>query len=159
MSGGIAIFELITNFITLVFIDMAVIYDIKTYRIPNKLNLVGCIFGLILGIIAYGFKGLLYSLTGILIPIVLLFVFYWFGVIGAGDIKLLAMIGSFLFKDILYVIVTTFILVSLFGICVAIKNIFLIVAKKKKVSDVSFRKIHLSLPIALGTMMFMFISA
>jgi len=76
MSGGRVIFELFSNFIILVFVDMAVIYDIKTYRIPNNLNLVGSICGLVLSVVAYGVKGLLYSFTGILIPIVLLFIFF-----------------------------------------------------------------------------------
>lgn len=141
----------------LVFVDMAVIYDIKTYRIPNRLNLIGCVTGLVLSIIAYGIKGLLYCFIGMLIPVVLLFVFFCFGVIGAGDIKLLAMIGSFLFKDILYVIPLALILTSIFGVFVAVKNIFYIATKRKKVSELNFKKIHLSIPIALGTMLFMVI--
>ena len=159
MSGGRVIFEFFSNFITLVFIDMAVIYDIKTYRIPNNLNLVGSICGLVLSVAAYGVKGLLYSFTGILIPIVLLFVFYCFGIIGAGDIKLLAMIGSFMFQDILYVIMLALILTSIFGVFVSMKNIFCIATKKKKVFELSFKKIHLSIPIALGAMLFMIFSA
>ena len=159
MSGGITIFDLISNFIMLVFVDMAVIYDMKTYRIPNKLNLIGGVFGLTLSLPAYGLKGLLYSFTGMLLPLALLFVFYCFGVIGAGDIKLLAMIGSFLFKDILYVIALSFVFTSMFVLFIAIKNIFCIVTKRKKASQLSFRKIHLSIPIALGAMLFMVISA
>ncbi len=137
---------------------MAVIYDIKTYRIPNKLNLVGGLMGLVLGLIAYGFKGFFNSLAGIFVPVVLLFIFYCFGAVGAGDIKLLAMIGSFLSTDILYVMIFAFIFTSIFGVCVVVKNVLNIVTKKKKASDVSFRKIHLSIPIALGTMLYMIIS-
>lgn len=95
----------------------AVIYDQRERRIPNVLILVGLILGLSLNIIADGFAGVTSSLTGLLAGIALLIIPFAFKGMGAGDVKLLGMVGAF--KGALFVF-HTFIGMALCGGLIAV---------------------------------------
>lgn len=73
----------------------AVIFDLDSGKIPNRLSAAGCLTGVGLNILANGLKGVLTGTAGILIPVVLLFPLFLFRMLGAGDIKLFAAAGSF----------------------------------------------------------------
>jgi len=73
---------------------IAFITDIRHCRIPNWLTFSGVLGGLIYHGIMEGMKGLLFSLYGLLFGLVLLFILYLFGAIGAGDVKLFAAYGA-----------------------------------------------------------------
>lgn len=84
----------------------AVATDVRSRRIPNKLVLLGLLSGLALqatvtpgaGLFSepFGALGLLQGGAGMLAGLVLLLPMYALGAMGAGDVKLMAVIGTFL---------------------------------------------------------------
>jgi len=80
----------------LVILTIAAIFDLSYRRIPNILTLSTIVGGLIFQTYFNGLEGFFYSVFGLLLGIILLFFFYLFGVMGAGDVKLLGAVGSIL---------------------------------------------------------------
>lgn len=84
----------------------AVWHDLRARRIPNGLVLPGALAGLALQSLLppggglygtpFGALGLLSGLAGMAVGLLLLLPMYALGTLGAGDVKLLGMIGSFL---------------------------------------------------------------
>lgn len=76
----------------------AAVIDARTYRIPNWLTLSGTVFGLLYSAFVpfYTQHGFLWSLGGCALGFGVLFPFYATKVMGAGDVKLMAMTGSLL---------------------------------------------------------------
>ena len=74
----------------------AVIVDLRQRRIPNSLCAVAIITGLILQFVAAGADGLVAGIGGLLTGFVLLLPFYCAGGMGAGDVKLMASVGTYL---------------------------------------------------------------
>lgn len=72
----------------------ALISDIKSRKIKNKITLTFITVGLLTNSIIFGFKGLRNSLLGIFIPVILLMALYALRMLGAGDIKLLSALGA-----------------------------------------------------------------
>lgn len=70
--------------------------DVGSYRIPNRLILIGIAAGLILRLTAHGWDGLLAALLGMCVGVVVLLPMYWLRAMGAGDVKLMGMTGVFL---------------------------------------------------------------
>ena len=84
----------------------AVACDVRSRRIPNRLVLAGMLAGLALqatvtpgaGLFSepFGALGILKAGAGMLLGLVLLLPMYALGAMGAGDVKLMAMLGAFL---------------------------------------------------------------
>lgn len=74
----------------------AVLADLRSGRIPNGLILTGILFGAAYQIFANGAMGMVLFMGGCLLPVILFSWVYYFRMIGAGDIKLLCMVGSFI---------------------------------------------------------------
>ncbi|HMU64084.1 MAG TPA: prepilin peptidase [Nitrosomonas sp.] len=76
---------------------IAVYYDIRTYRIPNKLILIGIAIGSFCAFLPYevGGIGITNSLLGFAVGLIILLPLYLSRAMGAGDIKLMGMIGIF----------------------------------------------------------------
>lgn len=75
----------------------ASVIDIKTYRIPNWLTLSGIVFALAYSaILATPGRGILWAAQGMVIGFLMTVPFYVLRVMGAGDVKLMAMIGAFI---------------------------------------------------------------
>ncbi len=84
----------------------AVASDVRSRRIPNQLVLLGALAGLALqatmtpgaGLFnePFGAVGLLKAGAGMVLGLLLLLPMYALGALGAGDVKLMAMIGTFL---------------------------------------------------------------
>lgn len=70
--------------------------DYKTGKIKNKLLLPAIIAALLVNFSSQGVTGLIFSLKGIVVPFLLLFILFALGGLGAGDIKLLCCIGAFM---------------------------------------------------------------
>ena len=86
----------------------AAVLDFYRGKIPNILILTGCCYGII-RLIYY--QNILLHILGIIFPLIVLFPLYKIGVIGAGDIKLLSLLGFyFTFMETLFCIFTTFVL-------------------------------------------------
>jgi prepilin peptidase CpaA len=85
--------DLVLDLTLLAIIVVAAFFDIKERRIPNWIILFGLIAGLGLG----GFQGstqLLFSLIGFLVGLLFLMIPFAFGWMGAGDVKLFAVVGA-----------------------------------------------------------------
>lgn len=93
----------------------AVILDLKTGRIPNCYNGIWFIYGVVLSVISGGLKGLVVGAAGGLIPVIGLMVLFAFRVLGAGDIKLFAVVGTFVGLDVIWIVIYSFLLCGLYG--------------------------------------------
>lgn len=96
--------------------------DIKENKIKNKYLLVALILGLVISLLTSGIAGIKDSILGIIVPFILLFLFFAMRMFGAGDIKLFCTIGAimglnFALNNIIY----SFFLA---GILVILKIIF-----------------------------------
>ena len=83
--------------IAILFIPLAIaiIYmDIRYRRIPNKLVFATLMSGISLNFVFRGWHGLAASLEGMLLAFVVMFMLHLVGTMGAGDVKLVAAVGS-----------------------------------------------------------------
>lgn len=86
--------------------------DIKERRIYNKVILPAVIAGLLLSFLADGTSGLVSAGTGFLLGAALLYLPFAAGGMGAGDLKLLAVIGLFKGAEFVFAV---FLLAALLG--------------------------------------------
>lgn len=79
----------------------AAVTDVRSRRIPNKLTLTGLVLGLLYSAFVPFWRdhGLLWALGGAVVALVLLFPLWMLRVLGAGDVKLMAMVGSLVGLD------------------------------------------------------------
>lgn len=102
---------------------IAVLDDIKSWKISNHLILIGILAGIIYDIYEYGWTGISIWLPGVILPIILLFPLFLIKVLGAGDIKLFSVIGSFYGASyVLQSIAAAFILGAVMSLIYLIKN-------------------------------------
>ena len=73
----------------------AVLSDLGSERIPNGIIAAGLACGILYQIFTNGITGIVLYLGGVVLPILIFGAFYYFRMIGAGDIKLLCMAGGF----------------------------------------------------------------
>lgn len=71
-------------------------FDIKESRIPNSFILIGLITGILYRLIVLNEKDYLLLILGIVLPIVIFSPLFLIRAMGAGDIKLMAVTGTFL---------------------------------------------------------------
>jgi prepilin peptidase CpaA len=78
---------------------IAAVIDVRTSRIPNWLVLGGALYGLVYNAVSPMYArdiGVLFALGGMAVGLAALLPAYVFRVMGAGDVKLMAMVGAFL---------------------------------------------------------------
>ncbi len=82
----------------LVLLLMAAVSDWRFYRIPNWLTFGGMVFALVYGTFAARTPaaGATHALGGLATGFAIMLPFYVLGIMGAGDVKLMAMVGAFL---------------------------------------------------------------
>jgi prepilin peptidase CpaA len=85
-----------TTGMLVVFVAAVAVVDLLTRRIPNALNLVGAALGIGMHVWSAGAPGLLQSGAGLLTGLLAFLPFYAAGGFGAGDVKAMAAIGTFL---------------------------------------------------------------
>jgi prepilin peptidase CpaA len=92
--------------------------DLRSMRIPNWLTMTGAALGLVLAAAVpwqllgavWAVDGVLWSLGGLGVALLVLLPFYACGLMGAGDVKLMAMVGAFLgFPQVLGAVLAAFI--------------------------------------------------
>ena len=89
----------------------AAYWDLRTYKVPNQIIIVGLGTSLILQVLAIGIHGIYWWGKCLMTPFVLLFLLYLFHVIGAGDIKLFSVVGGFLGSSkVIHIIILAFII-------------------------------------------------
>ncbi len=100
-----ALLELLTMMATdlrtvvlFVLLVIAAVIDFRTYRIPNWLTVGGTLFALIYATLnsVSAMSGLLVALGGMAIGFLVMLPTYLLRLMGAGDVKLMAMVGAFL---------------------------------------------------------------
>lgn len=107
--------------------------DCKTFRIPNRLVAFGIAAGLLVNMVSPAVEGLsgsapnvfgLWSaLQGMCVGFAILLPFYFMRALGAGDVKLMAMIGAFLGPAALVCIIfTTFLCGGTLSLGLALKR-------------------------------------
>jgi prepilin peptidase CpaA len=81
-----------------VLLVMAAVSDVRFYRIPNWLTFGGMVFALIYGTFAARtpMAGAMNALGGLGTGFAIMLPFYVLRIMGAGDVKLMAMVGAFL---------------------------------------------------------------
>lgn len=105
--------------------------DIRGYRIPNRLVFAGIVLGLGLNALlpgGFGFNsvipggiGWLAALQGWALGMAVLLPLYWLRAMGAGDVKLMGMVGAFLGPgDVLIVVLATFVVGGVMALVVAL---------------------------------------
>lgn len=119
------------DYILLVIILLALLFDLRERRIPNLL----IVLGLISAAAYHGYTaqtaGLIYCGQGLVTGILLLLIPFLMGGMGAGDVKLLGVIGAI--KGYLFAI-STFLWMALWGGIIAI---LLLVCQRKLVPTLS----------------------
>jgi prepilin peptidase CpaA len=85
-----------TFWLLLPFLAIALLTDIRRREIPNVLIIYMFGFGVLVQGVLVGPAGLLAALGGLVVGLILLLPFYALGGMGAGDVKLLAAVGTFL---------------------------------------------------------------
>jgi len=86
----------LSTMLLLLLLGVAMWSDVRTHRIPNKLNLLILTLGLSLQIWFLGLDGLVSGLLGLGVGFAVFIPFYLLKGFGAGDVKLMAVIGTFL---------------------------------------------------------------
>jgi len=82
--------------LTTAIVIFAAVIDYRRFRVPNLLTFPMCASGLVFHSVWGGFPGLQFSAQGLALGGLLLVAFYVLGVMGAGDVKLLAGVGAWL---------------------------------------------------------------
>ena len=95
--------------------------DLRTRRIPNVLTGSSLVFGLVLHGLLGGPRGLAMAALAGLTAGILLLVMYLAGGMGAGDVKLMAAVGSLAgFSSLRLILTGTFLSGAVFGIALAL---------------------------------------
>ncbi|MTI47484.1 signal peptidase I [Sporosalibacterium faouarense] len=119
-------------FEVIVLLTLALLSDICTYKISNKIVYPFICIGIITNTLFNGIEGFKESLIGVIVPLVLLLILFAFRMLGAGDIKLFSAIGSIMGGNfILFAIAYSFI----FG---GIISFLLIILRKNGVSRIKY---------------------
>jgi prepilin peptidase CpaA len=82
--------------ILLTVLAAAAVTDLKSFKIPNWLTMSAMMAGVFGHAFLDGFVGVLFSLKGLGLGLALFLFLYVMGGMGAGDVKLLAAVGSFI---------------------------------------------------------------
>nr|WP_279220748.1 A24 family peptidase [Coprococcus sp. OM04-5BH] len=121
----------------------AVVCDLKWWRIPNRLIVVGLICGVLCNITEFGILGGIKQFAlGAVTPIAWLVILFLIRGMGAGDIKLLTVIGGLMGRGIAEIVIYSIFAGSVIGL-------FGYLVKK-------IRRIHFSLAVMAGMMIYCF---
>lgn len=83
-------------FVTVAMALVAAVIDFRQFHVPNALTFPLGLSGLLFHASVSGLSGLQYSAGGIGMGLLVLMLFYVMGIMGAGDVKLLAAVGAWI---------------------------------------------------------------
>lgn len=102
---------------------IAAVIDYRTYKIPNWLTLAGMAFGLTYNAVFPFQVGFLSASGGLLLGFLIMLPLYVLRAMGAGDVKLMAMVGTFLgVAGTFYAAIFTFIVGGIAALAFALFN-------------------------------------
>lgn len=137
---------LIKTGITIVLLFRAVYTDVKNGKIENGLIAFGLVFGLICAGMADGLPGLLSSVKMVCTITAALFFLFVMKGLGAGDIKLFAMLAAFFPEQILSIVIVSFFI----GAGMALGRMAIRAVKHRPIYK-RHETLNFSIPIAAGT--------
>ncbi len=140
---GFMVYELCLGAALSVLLGAAWYEDCTTDRISNRLCLAGIFIGVLLNLVFAGVKGIGLSLLGVVIPVAGLWLLFLGRILGAGDIKLFAAVGSMVGLHIWKVVACACVLCALYGMFTVGRQIIL--------KHFQFTRTHFSGFIAVGT--------
>ena len=105
---------------------VAMVTDLKSQRIPNKLTFSAAVIGILLNSWLTGVGGLIFSLQGLMFGLVIFIVPYIIGKVGAGDAKLMGAVGAFIGLRGVFI---AFIYIAIAG---GIYSLFIILSHRKQ---------------------------
>lgn len=80
--------------VLILLIILSSFFDLTKKRIPNMITFPAIVLGFLMNFIKYGNNGVKYSGVGFLFGLAVLSIPFTFGVMGGGDVKLMAAIGA-----------------------------------------------------------------
>lgn len=92
LGSGVSLFSMAT---LLGVLSIAAFKDLRERRIPNRLILIGFAAAFVIAFLM-GFEAVLSAFIGVLSALFVFFPVYLWGALGAGDVKLLMVVGAFL---------------------------------------------------------------
>ena len=96
---------------------IAVGMDLRNMRISNRLILIGLMISLIQRVFCNGMGGFLTGIVLISLPVILLYLLFLAGALGAGDIKLFSLIGGFIqLKELMLCIIVSFLFAAIISL-------------------------------------------
>lgn len=99
---------------------IAAICDFRSHRVPNRLVFGGLLFGVIYNTAfpPTPHDGMLFSLAGVALALLVFLPLYLMRAMGAGDVKLMAMAGAFLGPaDIFHAMLASMVTGGIFALC------------------------------------------
>lgn len=111
------VFKMTSYLILTIFLVIAVVQDMHGLKVSNRLILLGFCAAVPLRIMWGGVENIVWALPNIILPVVILYLFYLSGALGAADIKLFSLVGSFIsLKELIYCVGISFVLGALFSL-------------------------------------------
>lgn len=127
-------------------LSCAVYTDLTQTRISNRLIVLGLMIGFVFRLWSEGLVGVFFYVVNISIPVILLFLLFQMRVLGAGDIKLFSMLGTFISTEqLLKLMVLAFCVGALLGIC---KMIYQFIFRKYELGKLT--QVHFSPAILIA---------
>ena len=108
---------------TICVLVLAAVIDLRVRRIPNVLTYSAMVVGLVYHTGMYGIEGFVFSAGGLALGAALLIGPYLFGIMGAGDTKLMAAMGSIIGPGaVFYAFLFTGIIGAIYAVIVLLGN-------------------------------------
>lgn len=85
---------IIDNTLLILLVILSIRFDVTERRVPNFLTFPIILWGIVSSGVISGFSGILFSLSGFLVGMAVFFIPFALNGMGAGDVKLMAAIGS-----------------------------------------------------------------
>lgn len=157
----------IASMLTLyILLTVAVIQDFRHMKVSNRLIFIGLGLGIFFQTIQKGPVAIVRVLPNIIIPVIVLYLLFLMRCLGAGDIKLFSVIGTFInFKQLGVCIAAAFVIGAVFALLKMLsrKNLwnrlflvrcYVVETLQGNVAPYSYKSkedvLHFSLAIALG---------
>ena len=117
----------------------AVYTDLTQTKISNRLIICGILFGFLYRVVTEGSMGIFFFLINLSIPVILLNLLFQMRALGAGDIKLFSMLGTFLSTEqLLWVMTGAFMFCAILGILKIGYQIIFMQMKLKGATQIPF---------------------
>jgi len=162
----------VRTILVITLITLAVINDLRSYRVRNEITLTFAIIGIVYNICFYGLQSFYTTILGLIVPFLILLPLYALNMLGAGDIKLFCAIGTYIGLElVLMSIAYSFFVGAIIAVFIMLirKNAFLrfkyfftyikscllsmkILPYTEFIAQQDGTKMHFTIPIALSTM-------